>query len=79
MPQYEVGTARFYPTLGRWAYPGEVIPLEQDYAEELMKNEAGLLKPVRQTTQASPQAARGRKPRKPPNICYYFSITSPFS
>lgn len=64
MPQYAVGAARFHPPLGRWAYPGEVIDLESDYAEGLMHNESGLLKPVRQTAQARPAVRRGRRARK---------------
>ena len=58
MPNYEVGTAKFYPSLGRTAYPGEVIPLDEDVADNYMKNEPGLLKPARQTTQAKPTVVR---------------------
>ncbi len=63
MPQYEVGQARFYPSLGRWAYPGEVIPLDEAEAENLMHNEPGLLKKAKETTQASPSIVRDDKPK----------------
>jgi len=58
MNQYEVGQARFYPSLGRWAYPGEIITLDEAEANNLMQNEPGLLKPAKQTTQAVPSVAR---------------------
>lgn len=59
MPKYEVGTARFYPELGRWAYPGEEpIELPEDVAERYMKGDAGLLKPARLNTQAKPSVVR---------------------
>lgn len=63
MPLYQVGKDRFYPTLGRWAYPPEVIELDEAVAENLMDNEPGLLMPVRHTTQAKPKVIRVRPPR----------------
>lgn len=62
--QYEVGKDWWFPTLGRWAYPGETISLDKDVAENFMHNEPGLLKPVRQTTQARATNVRAPKPTK---------------
>ena len=58
MALYHVGTAKFYPTIGRTAYPGEVIELPHDVASVYMSNEPGLLMPVRHTTQAKPSVVR---------------------
>lgn len=64
MPQYEVGKRWFIPQLGRKPDPGEIVELDEGVAEYLMHNEPGLLKPVRRTTQARPEAVRQTEPKK---------------
>ncbi len=58
MPKYDVGQARFFPLLGRKAYPGETIELPEDVAAEVMQSDPGILKPQRRTTQRSPEVVR---------------------
>lgn len=63
MPQYEVGKRWYFDSLSRYVQPGEVIELPEAEAESHMHNEPGLLKPARQTAQATPEVARSAKPK----------------
>jgi hypothetical protein len=58
MPHYTVGKRWRFDELGRKAGPDEDIELTEEQAEAYLKNEPGLLKPVRRTTQAHPEASR---------------------
>jgi hypothetical protein len=64
MAKYEVGKLWFFPHIGDKPPVGSVIDLPEEDAERYMHNEPGLLKPVRHTTQAHPQAARGPAKKK---------------
>lgn len=58
MPKYTVGKRWWFDELGRKADAGEVVDLPAESAESYMRNEPGLLAPVRETTQGSPAAIR---------------------
>lgn len=64
MPQYQVGKQWWFNELGRKPDPGEVVELEEAIAENYMRNEPGLLKPVRVTTQARPSVTGSAKAKR---------------
>jgi hypothetical protein len=63
MSQYEVGQQWFFPQLGRKPDAGEIVELDDDVAANYMRNEPGLLKPVKKTTQATVPVKRTRRLR----------------
>ena len=65
MAKYEVGKEWFFPILGRKAIAGEVIELPEDAAAIYMRNDPGIIKPVRRTTQAHAEAVRSEEPQSP--------------
>lgn len=71
MPRYELSQTYYFRENGQKLEPGDTVELTEEQAAEHNHNNPGLLKPVRQTTQATPvvpaapaKVVRSSAPRK---------------
>jgi hypothetical protein len=62
MPKYEVSSTYYFRENGQKVEAGGTIELTEEQAAERNAAHPGLLKPVRQTTQAHPTVVRDTKP-----------------
>lgn len=61
MPTFEVSSTHFFRETGQKVEVGETVELTDDQAGACNVTHPGLLKPVRQTAQASPKTIRVAK------------------